>query len=243
MPLFRRPGFPRRSPDPPERSTASDEDVPVSDNQLEERAEELLLPGFRTMQETVDALREEFELDDDDPRPSRTVASVRRARLAEQESWAGASDHDRLVEAFRTLGEMGIVGRMAFACCQTCGTAEIDDERTADPDAWPEAYPWREWGYTFFHEQDADRLATEPADLYLTFSTWRPAPGLAPELLTRARNGDDDARREVFRESDARVGQQVADAVRRVGLEVDWSGDPAQRIAVRVDRWRRRLPD
>ncbi len=144
--------------------------------------------------------------------------------------------------AFDELEADRVVARMNFTCCNTCGTTEIDDERTPDPDAAEGAYPFQEWAYAFFHSQDAERLADTPADLYLTYSSFRPAPDIDPELMARARAGDEDARKQVVSHTDATVGRIVVDALTARGLTPVWSGDPAQRIAVPITDWRKPLP-
>jgi hypothetical protein len=129
---------------------------------------------------------------------------------------------------------------MDFTCCNTCGTAEIDDQRT--PLATDQGYPFREWAYTFFHQQDADSLADEPATLFLTYSSWRAAPDTDPLLLAAAKAGDVAARAQVAAQTNTQVGQVIAAALRDQGLTVDWDGDPRQRIAVTIEHWRKPLP-
>lgn len=218
--------------------------APPPDEPLEESIREaahmFVVPGFLTRAEATEAVREFLELDEDDHRPASAVEAVWRVRLAEQQGWSGPGDYQRLAAAFARLGELGVLGRMNFTCCQTCGTAEIDDERTPADDGG--GYPWREWAYTFFHEQDAERLIESPAILFLSYSAFRPAPDLDPALVQAARAGDEDARRSVVRETDASVGRTVANAVRETGLHVDWDGDPGQRIAVHISDWRKPLP-
>lgn len=162
-------------------------------------------------------------------------------RLAEQQTWTGESDYAKVQRAFDELAGQGIVARMNFTCCQTCGTAEIDDERTPLPDAGDD-YPFAEWGYTFFHQQDAERLADSPADLYLSYSVFKPAPGIEDALVERMRAGDDDARQEVIERSDVLAGTAVADALRAEGLEVEWNGSNSTRIRVAIPEWRKPLP-
>ena len=158
-----------------------------------------------------------------------------------QVTWSGPSDYDRLQAAFDELEADRVVARMNFTCCNTCGTDEIDDERTPLDDAG-DAYGFREWQYTFFHSQDADRLAETPGVLYLTYSAWRPSPDLDPALIAAARGGDAEARVQVYQGTDACVGERVAAALRHHGLTVLWEGDPAERIGVSITDWRKPLP-
>ncbi len=212
----------------------------VTDSDLVEAAEQAVLPGFLSQAEAVERVRGVLELEDTDPRPEQAVEQVWARRTAEQSTWEGRSDHDRLTAAFRRLETQGFVTRMSFSCCLSCGTAEIDDERTAGDDAAD--YPYRETRYTFFHEQDAERLAETPATLFLAYSAWRPAPDTDPDVLAAARAGDDDAWTAVVAHTDAQVGRQVVEALQAEGLDATWDGRHTSRIAVAVPRWRKPLP-
>lgn len=210
----------------------------VADGDLVEVAQQAILPGFLTRAEAVERVREALELVESDPRAQQVVDRVWSRRAAEQATWEGRSDYDRLAAAFRRLDEQGFVTRMNFTCCTTCGTDEIDDERTpAESD-----YPYRETMYTFFHQQDAERLVDEPATLFLAYSSWRPAPDTRSELLAAARAGDDDARAAVVAQTDEQVGGHVVRALEAEGLDVTWNGSHTSRIAVTISRWRKPLP-
>lgn len=213
----------------------------VADEDLAEQAKRAILPGFMDRDGAIERVREALELDEQDPRSAAAVGSVWAQRKAEEASWSGASDYDRLRAAFDDLQADGVVARMNFACCNTCGTDEIDGERT--PLGVGEGYGYRESAYTFFHEQDADGLADTPATLFLTYSAWRSATDLDPDLLAAARAGDATARAEVVAVTDGRVGARVAAALRDRGLVVAWDGNPKQRIAVQISDWRKPLPD
>ena len=215
---------------------------PVGDEELLGDARELIRSGFLDRDDLAEWVAGGRDLDEADPRALRAATQAWDERLAEQAGWAGESDYDRLDAAFADLAAAGVVARMNFTCCNTCGTTEIDDERTPDPDAAEGAYPFQEWAYAFFHSQDAERLADTPADLYLTYSSFRPAPDIDPELMARARAGDEDARKQVVSHTDATVGRIVVDALTARGLTPVWSGDPAQRIAVPITDWRKPLP-
>lgn len=214
----------------------------VTEDELREAARLAVLPGFVSLDEAVEEVRDYLELDVDDPRPRQVVAEVWSRRKAEEATWVGGSDHARLAGAFTELEVKGLVARMNFTCCNTCGTAEIDDERTPLDAVTPGEYPFREWAYTFFHQQDAELLAEMPATLHLTYSSFRPAPDTDPGLLAVARTGDQRARRQLMAQTDVAVGHLVATSLRSHGLDVEWSGDIGQRIAVTVHAWRKPLP-
>lgn len=212
----------------------------VSEDQLVSEATIAVLPGFRTKAEAIDRVRDAYELSPEDQRVERVVEEVWERRLAEQTSRSEQSDYEKLRLAFDDLSDQGVVARMNFSCCNTCGTDEIDYERTQIEA--PEGYPFLEREYTFFHQQDADCLAASPAILFLTFSSWGPADDIDPQLLEKAKDGDIDARAEVVALTDAAVGRRVSAALRQRGLEVQWSGNADTRIAVEITDWRKPLP-
>lgn len=183
---------------------------------LREQILALIKPGFY---ERVDVVESAIELGEDDLELSdqqieRLVDELWHARLAEQASWPDRTDADRVADALAALDATGVVARMNFTCCQTCGTAEIRDERPRDR---PTS------GYVFFHQQDAERLADEPAYLFLGFGP------LEPE-------------RDRFAEQTVEVGHRVTDALRAQSLPVVWVGTSGQRIQVGPITWLRRLP-
>ncbi len=224
--------FSRRRPNDP---------AAMPDPELVGFARTLIRPGFVSRADAVQAVHDHFEIDSDGS-AAAAVDAAWRDRLAELNRFGEPGDYDRMAAAFARLRQQGLVARMNFTCCQTCGTAEIDDERTPLKGAAPGEYPWREWAYTFFHQQDAERLADSPSVLYLSYSAFRAAPHLDPALVRAARDGDADARRRVHADTDGAVGSIVVAALREHGLEVDWAGDPGDRIKVRITDWRKPLP-
>lgn len=225
-----------------DRPAEQEQSGPVGEEQLLADARERIRSGFLDRDDLAGWVAGGHDLAEDDPRPLRAAAQAWDERLAEQAGWTGESDYDRLAAAFADLEASGVLARMNFTCCNTCGTTEIDDERTPDHDAPEGAYPFREWAYTFFHSQDAERLADAPADLFLTYSSFRPAADVDPDLMARARAGEQEAREQVVRHTDATVGRIVVDALAAHGLAPDWSGDPTRRIAVPITDWRKPLP-
>ncbi|WP_066460246.1 DUF6891 domain-containing protein [Sanguibacter suarezii] len=206
------------------------------------RARAALSAGFVDLEGAIAQVSLAFT-DEEQPPPGSVIPSIVRevwqARLAEQSRWRDEGDYTRLAAAFNNLAEWGMVARMNFTCCQTCGNDEIADERTPVPSDGYGGY--MEWGYAYFHQQDTDRL-TEGADLFLAYGTFAPITGLDPDLLARADAGDAAARTQVMDASLVRAGTVVADALRYAGLGVTWDGTPGQRIAVTITDWRKRLP-
>jgi hypothetical protein len=191
---------------------------------LRELAVSVVHPGFRSLDDVIAELTELVEDDEDGAgEPGAVTAAevpalVREvwvSRLAEQATWPTTTDSDRMNEAFAALEENGVLARMDFSCCQNCGSGEIADE----------ARTWEHGphGYVFFHAQDAERLAQEPALLHLSYGAFT-------------------ADREGYAAAALAVGDQVVTAVRKAGLRVHWDGTLARRIAVPDLTWHRRLP-
>ncbi|MBY8880032.1 DUF6891 domain-containing protein [Actinacidiphila acidipaludis] len=70
-------------------------------------------------------------------------------RVAEEAGWEGETDPERLTRAFTALQAAGITARENFACCRSCGQAEIGAEGA--PDAR---------GFVYFHSQCTDSAVT-----------------------------------------------------------------------------------
>jgi hypothetical protein len=188
---------------------------------------ELIAPGFWDRSSAVETIIERVE-DDPDGYPGLSSDDARRAvdlawaELASlQTAWPDEGDYLRLLEAFSELGSDGVVARMDFTCCQTCGHTEIHDERRTG-----------DWGYTFFHQQDSERLVGPDASLYLAFGAF--PPGSPTESSGGSGGGSDDP--------DLPVARRVVAALERQRLQVRWDGTSAQRIEVMGLEWRKKLP-
>ncbi|MFJ5883650.1 DUF6891 domain-containing protein [Kitasatospora cineracea] len=68
-------------------------------------------------------------------------------RVAEQRTWTGETDPERLARAFGALEAAGITARENFTCCHNCGNSEIGAEN-------PEAR-----GFVYFHSQSTEHAA------------------------------------------------------------------------------------
>ncbi|GGZ10288.1 DUF6891 domain-containing protein [Streptomyces poonensis] len=134
--------------DPPEDVPELPDDVR---EQVEEHTRTLLACGYGTRAQLAEAA--EHVLVDGDDRPvspaqaRRLVDRLWLERLAEQETWEGTTDPERLTRAFATLEASGITARENFTCCRSCGTSEIGAERE---DAR---------GFVFFHSQCTEGAA------------------------------------------------------------------------------------
>src|SRR5688572_8229272 len=163
--------------------------------------------GFRSDDEIATTALDVFYEDNvDEDEVSRLVAEI-ADRYAVP---SGRTDCDRLDDAFAALESAGIVARQCFSCCSTCGAYDIneeiaraeDDGRTVD-------------GFTFYHQQDAERAA-EGAPLFLTFG---------------AVDSDED-------EDTVQIGRRIVEQLEAVGLETDWDGTAERRILVTLE-WKR----
>ena len=211
--------------------------VPEQRAAAAERVAELIRPGFLARAE-AEAAAVDLVTDDDESYPdltatdARTLAATAWDRLrAEQAASPGEGDYPRLRAAFDELEATGIVARMHFACCSTCGHHEIDDERSA-----------ASRGYTFFHAQDSERLGPDDSVLFLAFGSFVADRRLDPDLLAAAAAGDAGARSRVADASDEGIAADVVGALHRQGLAVEWNGTAGQRIQVAPLDWRKRLP-
>lgn len=138
---------------------------------VREQVRAMVRAGFTPFDEVLQAAGEMLE---SDAAPSLRTAAADAARhewqerVGEQASWVDEGSYTALATAFADLESLGVVARMSFACCNTCGASEIQDE--ADPNG-PERL-----GYTFFHSQEADRLGDTPGDLFLSFGGFDEMP-------------------------------------------------------------------
>ncbi|MEO3938008.1 hypothetical protein V3N99_14795 [Dermatophilaceae bacterium Soc4.6] len=160
-------GAPDRAPD-----EAASPDRPARVEQLEwleESARDLVSPAFLGHDDVHEALLEQYVEDDELDLTEGDVGSVLERvwaeRLQQEAGWTDEGDYTRVAAAFAALEADGIVARMGFTCCQTCGHAEIGDE------AGPSSR-----GYVFFHEQDAERLGPGGSDLFLAYGGFEAPP-------------------------------------------------------------------
>lgn len=136
--------------DAPEEVPELDDDVR---EQVEERVRELLRCGYGDRAQLTEAA-EEYLVEGDHRPVSRAQARqlVDRLwveRLAEQDTWDGVTDPERLTRAFEALqGTHGITARENFTCCRSCGTSEIGAEGATDAR-----------GFVFFHSQCTEGAA------------------------------------------------------------------------------------
>jgi hypothetical protein len=170
--------------------------------------------GFKDEEEIVEEITEvvqdEYERDDLEPHVARIAAALYRENLEAQAEWPTPTDCDKLDVAFDALERQGIVARQNFTCCQNCGHAEIGME--IEEASKTQAVK----GYTFYHMQDTEGAA-ENGLLYLAYGS--------------VTDSEEDS---------VTIGNEIADAIRGVGLKVNWDGALSQRICVTGLDWKRR---
>ncbi|CEL04179.1 hypothetical protein ASPCAL05310 [Aspergillus calidoustus] len=107
--------------------------------------------------------------------PHITISQARRAirpllalewarQVERQQSWPRDQPTicDKIDKAFSSLQRNhGILARMNFTCCATCGIGEIAEDRDEDTR-----------GYVFFHEQDMEGVAMDGRELSLVFGSF-----------------------------------------------------------------------
>ncbi|PPF85414.1 hypothetical protein C5E07_06745 [Pseudoclavibacter sp. RFBJ3] len=187
---------------------------------LRARTVELIRPGFVSLDEALETAGSFAEDEALPVRPDEIerIVTATWDDLADcQRDWASEGDYEKLRAAFADLEQAGVVARMNFACCQNCGHAEIEAERTIG----------KHVGYVFFHQQDAERLAGDDAELLLAFGTFAASASQTAE--ERA-------------EAEQQLGRLVATTMRSNGLAVEWDEQTSSRIAVSISHWRKRLP-
>lgn len=230
--------------------------------EVRELARERVLPGFEDRVDVVEVVADHLgKREVAEPRrwAEAVVDETWRARQAELAAAEGPDDNARLEAAFAGLRERGVLALMSFTCCQQCGLAEIAGQRSLVTGGAPshigwsshrerrrDVPRWAEWGYVFFHQQDAERLTRssapgDPATLYLAFGSFSPAPGVD---LWRVEDAvaDEVAWRRLRDESAVAAGHVVVAALTAEGLTVRWGGTSSERVAVDITDWRRPLP-
>ncbi|MFI6156563.1 DUF6891 domain-containing protein [Kitasatospora sp. NPDC051170] len=122
--------------------------------ELERHVREVLAAGYVSREQLAETAEEYLVTEDRRPvSPDQAQALTDRLwleRVAEQASWRGETDPERLTRAFDALQEAGITARENFTCCRSCGQAEIGAE--AEDEGGTR-------GFVYFHSQCTDSAA------------------------------------------------------------------------------------
>ncbi|MFD7730093.1 DUF6891 domain-containing protein [Kitasatospora phosalacinea] len=171
-------------------------ELPAEDERsLVAEVRRLLVGGYATLAQAAEAAQEYLVRDGHRPvgeeQAKQLVDRMWLERVAEQRTWTGETDPERLARAFAALEATGITARENFTCCRSCGNDEIGAER---PDAR---------GFVYFHSRCTDGAAAG-GDLWLLYGGFDGSPettaavgrevvaALAGAGLTAAWNGEPD---------------------------------------------------
>jgi uncharacterized protein DUF6891 len=144
------------------------------------------------------------------------AASAFYRHLKAQRGWPLVTDCDRFDLAFAQLEEKGIVVRHDL---KDDAAEEFMDEMDRAADG---SHPPR--GYVFYQRRGTE-AAIDGHGRYLDYGA--------------AGDEDDDEDVNGNEQAVLRIGHEVAEALRRQGLAVDWNGSLSTRINVKLD-WKRR---
>lgn len=131
------------------------EDVPeppdAARQAVEECIRQLLRAGYGTRADLARTAEDHLvgsELEPLSPAQARRLVDrLWLERVAEQRTWQGVTDPERLAGAFEALDASGITARENFTCCRGCGMTEIGAEREGAR------------GFVFFHRQSTESAA------------------------------------------------------------------------------------
>lgn len=112
----------------------------------------------------------------------------------------------KIAMVFHKLTQEGYIAKMNYACCTTCGFAELTDI-AADLEKNGEKIK----GIIFYHGQGEDYL-WEDGSVYLKY---------------KAYNNDSHA-------ATIKVGECIVNKFREVGVNVEWDGNPNKAIMLYV---------
>ena len=117
----------------------------------------------------------------------------------------------RLNAAFRDLRKQGFLAKQDFACCQSCGVADLMDEAEFLAQRGRAVK-----GGVFYHMQDTDNLR-EDGRCHLAY-------------LSLDVSGDtSDA---ALEEAAVVVGQRAVETLHRHGVKTEWDGTVGRRIGI-----------
>lgn len=146
-----------------------------------------------------------------------------QARRVQQASWPVEVATTSLTRAFDELAEIGVLARQSFACCGTCATAEIWDERD-------DSRAWR--GYVYFHSQDAERIHNT-RETYIGYGVFLEEYLREDEWNLLSDQAKDETHARLVRELMA----EVSVVLERHQIEVEWDQDLAVRMLLRNVDW------
>ncbi len=117
-----------------------------------------------------------------------------------------AAIRSRVQAAFVELRKVGFICKSNFSCCMTCATAELVDI----------AEKRRRNRACYWHHQDEEHFR-DTGLLFLRYC-YLPRNGVEVDTDTTP--------------LEKQIGEQVATAMKKQGLEIEWDGDPSKTIVI-----------
>jgi hypothetical protein len=176
--------------------------------------EKLVAEGFPTEAEIIEiatnSLIDELKEEQLVEDITKVTREALRYHLRIQESWPAVTDCDRIDKAFASLESQGLMATQNFAPHPENGTAEIVALAKAEQDNRPLE------GFVFYEVEDTTN-AVENNELNISF-------GALGDSATAT----------------IAVAQKIVTALKAEGLEVEWDGQPNDRICLPKIDWKRR---
>ncbi|PGH02403.1 hypothetical protein AJ79_07635 [Helicocarpus griseus UAMH5409] len=124
--------------------------------------------GFWTLTDLIDRAADAIDCEEDmSPVQAKRIARqivipLWEEQLTTQQSWAQEQTiAEKLERAFESLQRNhGIITRMNFACCRTCGVSEIGEDRDDEDETV---------GFAFFHEQTTEGFVEYPGSNIMVY--------------------------------------------------------------------------
>lgn len=183
---------------------------------------EQILCGIEDSEEFLELAVDEF------PKRKKKVLraafdQLLQARRVQQASWPVEVATTSLTRAFEELADIGVLARQRFACCGTCATAEIWEERD-------DSQVWR--GYVYFHSQDAERIHNT-RETYIGYGVFLEEYLGEDEWNLLSEQAKDQTHARLVRELMA----EVSVVLERHQIEVEWDQNLAVRMLLRNVDW------
>lgn len=186
----------------------------------------LVATGFDTRDEIIDDVADFCEGFSTETAPTEAFVATEvdkaiEAHIELQASWPPITDCNRLDCAFDEMNELGILALQHFACCQTCGFAEIEEEIAAAKSDGIDVH-----GFVFYHRQDTE-TAVQDGEIHLSYGA-----------VIDGQMADGD--QAVVTKATIALMDTVVATLARHGLKATWERTLAKRLHIALN-WKRRL--
>lgn len=160
-------------------------------------------------------------MDDEDDITQAELVALYEALLAvrreQQASWGEVRSN--ITDAFDELNAAGVVARQDFACCGSCASAEIHDERD-------DSRTWKGW--VWYDQQDTESLVeSDDGTVYIGYGAY-PAEDFDEAAYEKLKKKQKVA----IYEQDVKnlLHETVFPILTKHGIEISWDGDLDTRI-------------